>query len=119
MATRVVMRCRAAIRGGVTAALALATACSEIDAIDKGPGYYNGYENVTVTQADTPGHVLPPVGYQCYPRYSTGDGYVYDVYGHYYKEHNGDWSLLRGAPSLVRDQQPEVSHDPRCHEYPP
>ncbi len=113
------MRCRAAIRGGVTTALALATACSEIDAVDKGPGYSNGYGNVTVAQYDPPGHVLPPVGYECYPRYFAGDGYVYDVHGHYYKEHNGEWSVLRSAPSLVRDQRPEVSQDPRCHEYPP
>jgi hypothetical protein len=114
------MRCRAAILlGGVSAALVLATACSEIDAIDKGPGYYNGYESVTVDGTDDNGHVLPPVGYQCYPHYSTGNGYVYDVYGHYYKEHDGEWSLLRSAPSLVRYQTPQVGHDPRCLEYPP
>jgi hypothetical protein len=99
-------------------ALAVATACSTLDAIDKGPGYDDGYGNASVEAADSPGHVLPPVGYQCYPRYAVRDGYVYDVYGHYYKEHNGDWSILRGAPSLVRYQEPEVSNDRRCVGYP-
>ena len=112
------MRCRAAIQGGLSAALALTAACGDLDAIDRGPGYSNGYENVVVGGTETEGHVLPPVGYQCYPHYLVRDGYVYDVHGHYYKEHNGDWSLLRGAPSLVRYQAPEVSHERRCVENP-
>jgi hypothetical protein len=62
--------------------------------------------------------VLPPVGYECYPHYFVGDGYVYDVYGHYYKEHNGDWSILRSAPSLVKYQKPAVSNEPRCVQNP-
>jgi len=107
------MRSRAAIRASLPAALLLTTAC-----IDRGPGYFNGYENVTVDGTSTQAHVLPPVGYECYPHYFVRDGYVYDVYGHYYKEHNGNWSILRGAPSLVRYQEPEVSSDRRCLGYP-
>ena len=97
----------------------MATACSTLDAIDRGPGYFNGYENVGVDGTDTKEHALPPVGYECYPHYFVGDGYVYNVHGHYYKEHNGNWSILRGAPSLVRYQEPEVSYERRCVEYPP
>jgi hypothetical protein len=108
------MRSRAAIRASLPAALLLATAC-----INRGPGYSNGYENVNVDGNNTPAHVLPPVGYECYPHYLVHDGYVYDVNGHYYKEHNGDWSVLRGAPSMVRYQEPEVSNERRCLEYPP
>jgi hypothetical protein len=114
------MRCQVALRVGLSAALALTTACSGIDAIDRGPGYENGYGNTTVDGTDErPGHVLPPVGYQCYPHYFVGDGYVYDVHGYLYKEHDGEWSTLRSAPSLVRYQTPEVSRDPRCSVYPP
>jgi hypothetical protein len=109
------MRCRAAIRGGV-AALAVATACCNIN--NWGPGYSNGYGNVGVDGTDTQMHAPPPVGYECYPHYFVGDGYVYEVQGHYYKEHNGNWSVLRNAPSLVRYQEPEVSHDRRCVGYP-
>ena len=108
------MRPRAAIRESLPAALLLATAC-----IDRGPGYSNGYGNVNVDGTATPAHVLPPVGYECYPHYLVRDGYVYDVNGYYYKEHNGDWSILRGAPSLVRYQAPELSSDRRCLEVPP
>jgi hypothetical protein len=108
------MRSRAAIRVGLPAALLLATAC-----INRGPGYSNGYGNVNVDGTDTQAHVLPPVGYECYPHYLDHDGYVYDVNGHYYKEHNGGWSILRRAPSMVRYQEPEVSNDRRCLEYPP
>jgi|HubBroStandDraft_5_1064220.scaffolds.fasta_scaffold1069977_1 hypothetical protein len=108
------MRCRAAIRASLPAALLLATAC-----IDRGPGYSNGYGNVNVGSTYGQGHALPPVGYECYPHYFARDGYVYDVHGHYYKEHDGNWSILRGAPSLVRYQEPEVSNDPRCLESPP
>jgi hypothetical protein len=97
----------------------MATACSTLDAIDRGPGYFNGYENVGVDGTDTKEHALPPVGYECYPHYFVGDGYVYNVHGHYYKEHNGDWTILRRAPSLVRYQEPEVSNERRCVEYPP
>ena len=106
------MRCRAAIRQSLPAALLLATAC-----IDQGPGYSNGYGNVNVD--DPQAHVLPPVGYECYPHYLGPDGYVYDVHGHYYREHNGNWNILRGAPSLVRYQEAEFSNDRRCFEYPP
>jgi hypothetical protein len=108
------MHSPAALRGALSTALAVATGC-----IDAGPGYSNGYENVTVDGSDTQGHVPPPIGYECYPHYFVRDGYVYDVNGHYYKEHNGHWSILRGAPSLVRHQEPEVSNDRRCFEYPP
>jgi hypothetical protein len=108
------MRCRAAIRAGLPAALLLATAC-----IDRGPGYSNGYENVNVDGTSPQSHVLPPVGYECYPHYFVRDGYVYDVNGHYYKEHDGNWSILRGAPSLVRYQDAEVSNDRRCFESAP
>jgi hypothetical protein len=97
----------------------MATACSTIDAIDRGPGYSNGYGNVGVDSNSDTEHVLPPLGYECYPHYFVGDGYVYDVYGHYYKEHNGDWTILRGAPSLVRYQEPDVSNDRPCLENPP
>jgi hypothetical protein len=108
------MRSRAAIREALPAALILATGC-----INRGPGYANGYENVRVDGTDAQAHVLPPIGSECYPHYLVRDGYVYDVDGHYYKEHNGDWTVLRGPPSLVRYQDPEVSDDPRCLEYPP
>ncbi len=107
------MRSRAAIREGLPAALLLATAC-----INRGPGYSNGYGNVNVGGTASQ-HVLPPVGYECYPHYLIRDGYVYDVNGYYYREHNGDWSILRGAPSMVRYQTPELSGDRRCLEYPP
>ncbi len=105
------MRSRAAIREALPAALLLVAAC-----INRGPGYSSGYGNVNVDGTDTQAHVLPPIGYNCYPHYFGRDGYVYDVHGHYYKEHNGDWSILRGAPSFVRYQEPEVSSDPRCLE---
>ncbi|HTB76438.1 MAG TPA: hypothetical protein VK762_24490 [Polyangiaceae bacterium] len=109
------MRSRAAIRECLPAALLLATAC-----IDRGPGYGNSYGNVNVYGTASEAHVLPPIGYDCYPHYLARDGgYVYDVNGHYYKEHDGDWSVLRDAPSLVRYQTPEVSSDRRCLEYPP
>jgi len=108
------MPSRAAIRASLPAALLLVTAC-----IDRGPGYSNGYGNVNVGSTYDQGHALPPVGYECYPHYFARDGYVYDVHGHYYKEHDGNWSILRGAPSLVRYQEPEVSNDPRCLESPP
>jgi hypothetical protein len=103
------MRARAAIRGALPAAVLLATAC-----IDRGPGYANGYGNENVDGTAAQAHVLPPVGYDCYPHYFVRDGYVYDVNGHYYKEHDGHWIVLRGAPSLVAYQQPEVSNDRRC-----
>ena len=109
------MRCRAAVQRCLSAALALATACDAIQAINRGPGYANGVDTATVDGIDSvEQRVLPPVGYQCYPHYFTGDGYVYDVHGHYYKEHHGDWSALRSAPSLVRYQKPEVSNEPGC-----
>jgi len=111
------MRCRAAIHGGLSAALALATACDTIQAINKGPGYAVGDGTASVDGNDTDEQrVLPPVGYQCYPHYFVGDGYIYDVHGHFYKEHNGDWSTVRSVPSLVRYQMPEVSNEPRCVE---
>lgn len=97
------------IRGGLLAAVLLATAC-----IDRGPGYSSGYGNVNIDGSDGQGHVLPPVGYDCYPHYFVRDGYVYDVNGHYYKEHDGHWNRLLRAPSLVAYQQPEVSNDRRC-----
>jgi len=103
------MRLSAAISGGLSAALVLAPACG-------GAGYSNGYGNVNVDGTENQAPMVPPVGYECYPHYFVGDGYVYDVDGHYYKEHNGDWSMLRSAPSLVRYQQPEVSKDRRCVE---
>jgi hypothetical protein len=110
---------RTAIRPSLTAALALVSACRTVQAIDRGPGGYdNGIENATVDGTDNQGPVLPPVGYDCYPHYFVGDGYVYDVHGQYYKEQKGDWSLLRSAPSLVRYQKPEVSREPRCLENP-
>jgi hypothetical protein len=108
------MQSSATLRGALSTVLALAGGCTSMDT-----GYSNGYGNVTVDGSESQGHVLPPVGYQCYPHYFVRDGYVYDVYGHYYKEHNGHWSMLRSAPSLVRYQEPEVSNDPRCFKYPP
>ena len=109
------MRCRAAIHGGLSAAVALASGCQAVQDINKGPGYANGIDTATVDGTDNiEERVLPPVGYQCYPRYFVGDGYVYDVHGHYYKEHNGDWRILRSVPSLVRYQKPEVSNEPGC-----
>lgn len=105
---------RASLTVALSAALALETACSA------GTGYDNGYGNVTVDGSDTSrvGR-LPPVGYECYPRYRVRDGYVYDVHGHYYKEHNGDWSVVRSAPTEVRYEQPAVSDARHCFEYPP
>jgi hypothetical protein len=108
------MQSRAALRQSLPAALLLAAAC-----INRGPGYSNGYGHVNVEGTDTQAHVLPPVGYECYPHYFGRDGYVYDVHGHYYREHDGDWSILQGTPSVVRYQEPEVSNDRRCLEYPP
>jgi hypothetical protein len=108
------MRPSAAIREALPAALLLATAC-----MNRGPGYSNGYGNVNVDGTGTQAHVLPPVGYGCYPHYLARDGYVYDVNGHYYKEHNGEWSALRSAPSLVRYQEPEFSNDRSCLEPTP
>jgi hypothetical protein len=107
------MRTQAAIRACLPVALLLATAC-----IDRGPGYSNGYGNVNIDGTDGQAHVLPPVGYECYPHYFVRDGYVYDVNGHYYKEHDGHWRILRGAPSLVTYQQPEFSNDRHCFEAP-
>lgn len=108
------MRCEAAIWGGLGGTLALAIACGDVDVIEKGPGYSNGYGNVTVDGTDSQAHVLPPVGYECYPHYFVSDGSVYDVHGHYYKEHDGHWSILRSAPSVVRYQKPKVRSEPPC-----
>jgi hypothetical protein len=108
------MGCGGAIRGGVLAAVVVGCACGGVNDIQKGAGFYNGNENVDVDGTDNEGRVLPPVGYPCYPHYFVGDGYVYDVHGHYYKEHDGDWSVLRSAPSAVKNQVPEVSTDPSC-----
>jgi hypothetical protein len=108
------MQCRGAIRIGTSSAMTLLMACRRIDLIDSGPGYDNGYENATVDGNGSEWHVLPPVGSGCYPRYVAGDGYVYDVHGHYYEEHGGHWRLLRSTPSLVRHQKPEVSNERRC-----
>ena len=73
----------------------LATACRTIQAINNGPGYANGIDTATVGGSDNDEQrVLPPVGY----------------------DHNGDWSVLRSAPSLVRYQKPEVRSEPRCVE---
>jgi hypothetical protein len=103
------------VRDCLPAALALVTACGAFEDINRGPGYENGVDNSTVGGTDSEEQrVLPPVGYDCYPHYFVGDGYVYDVHGHYYKEHNGDWSKLRGPPTRVRYQQPEINKDPRC-----
>jgi hypothetical protein len=109
---------RALFRLARSAALALLTACASA------PGYDSGYGNVTVDGSDTGSHGrLPPIGYWCYPHYRVRDGYVYDVYGHYYKEHNGDWSAMRGAPSAVRSAiryEPPVIGDTRaCLGEPP
>jgi hypothetical protein len=113
------MRSRGPIRCAALAALALATACSTLDAIDRGPGYFNGYGNVTVDGTDTSGRTLPPVGYECYPHYRVKGGYVYDVHGYYYKNQDGSWSILRSAPSEVRYEDPILSGQRRCIEYPP
>jgi hypothetical protein len=102
------MRSRAAIRVVLPAALLL-SAC-----IDAGPGYSNGYEHVNVDGSYAHAEVLPPVGYYCYPHWFERDGYVYNVNGLYYKDHDGNWSIMRGAPSLVRYEEPELSNDPRC-----
>jgi hypothetical protein len=105
---------RASLRVALSAALALETACAG------GTGYSNGYGNVTVDGSDTGGTGrLPPVGYECYPHYRVRDGYVYDVDGHYYKEHNGYWSVVRSYPAEVRYEQPVISDARRCLEYPP
>jgi hypothetical protein len=109
------MRFLAALLGPLSTALALATGCMGINA---GPGYSNGYEHVSVEGSGSQGHALPPVGYECYPHYPVRGGYVYDVNGYYYKEHNGSWTMMQYEPSQVRDQEPEVS-DPRCWKYGP
>jgi hypothetical protein len=107
------MGSRGPIRCAALAALALATACGW------GTGYSNGYGNVTVDGTDTSGRKLPPVGYECYPHYRVKGGYVYDVHGYYYKNHDGSWSILRSAPSEVRYEDPIISGPPSCIEYPP
>ena len=61
----------AAIREALPAALLMVAAC-----ITRGPGYSNGYGNVNVDGTDTQAHVLPPIGYNCYPHDFGRDGYV-------------------------------------------
>ncbi len=103
---------RASLGLGLWAALALAPACVT------GAGYYNGYGNVTVGGSEGNGR-MPPVGYQCYPRYRVRGGYAYDVYGRYYKVHDGNWSAMRGAPAEVRYETPVVTGGQGCGAYPP
>jgi hypothetical protein len=49
----------------------------------------------------------PPVGIETYPRYSFHDGYVYDVGGRYYHQHNGHWAVYRDAPREIAHEHPE------------
>ena len=101
--------------------MALLLAAAPGACLEDGAGYYNGYSNVNVNGTDVEHRKLPPVGYQCYPHYVASDGNVYyDVYGHYFKEHNGDWTEMNGEPSKkVRYEQPVVSTDPQCRELNP
>ena len=69
---------------------------------------------MTVDGSDSESHQLPPVGFQCSPRYPVHDAYVYDVNGHYYQEHDGHWTSLRWAPTEVRYERPEVRGGPGC-----
>lgn len=50
-----------------------------------------------------------PVGIETYPRYAFRDGYVYDVNGRFYHQHNGRWVTYRTAP-------PEVARARAEHE---
>jgi hypothetical protein len=43
----------------------------------------------------------PPPGIDAYPRYSFRDGYVYDVNGRYYHQHEGRWVAFRHEPPEV------------------
>jgi hypothetical protein len=95
------------LQRGALASVALTVACAT-------NSYSNGLGSTTVDGSDAESHKLPPVGAQCYPRYRVHDGYVYDVYGHYYKEHNGEWSVLRSAPHEIRHERPEVSGQSGC-----
>jgi hypothetical protein len=100
------------MRNVTMALVALATACTS-------SGYSSGYDNVTVDGTQSQEHQLPPVGYECYPRYRTRDGYVYNVNGVYYHERNGNWSILRSTPKQVRYEEPVISNERRCLGYPP
>jgi hypothetical protein len=110
---------RASIRRALPAALLLAAACVKFD--EGGSGYDNGIDNANVNGTDVQHSKLPPVGYACYPHYRAPDGSVYyDVFGHYLKEHDGNWTAVHGEPpKKVRYEQPEVSTDPRCQKLSP
>lgn len=49
----------------------------------------------------------PPIGIETYPRYAFHDGYVYDVRGRYYHQHNGHWAVYREAPREITHEHPE------------
>ena len=53
----------------------------------------------------------PPPGIEYYPRYTFHDGYVYDVDGRYYHQHNGRWAVYHSAPAEIRGRHPEVRYD--------
>ena len=75
------------------AAVASTIACSGYTEID-------GYQARYVQQ--------PPPGVEYFPRYPFHDGYVYDVQGRYYHDHNGRWAVYRTAPGEIRNQHPGV-----------
>jgi hypothetical protein len=81
----------------VTAALfAFATTASAV-VVSACAGYatVDGYDAEYV---DT-----PPANVAVYPQYTFADGYVYDVHGRYYHQHNGRWVAYRSAPrGMVR-----------------
>jgi hypothetical protein len=78
-------------------AVALAAGCAGYASVD-------GYDAAYIDN--------PPAGIEYYPRYAFHDGYVYDVRGHYYHQHDGRWVVYRNAPVEIAHAHPVV-HDDR------
>jgi hypothetical protein len=84
--TRFEMTRRAARLACIVASVALSAACVGYATVD-------GWDAAYVS--------APPPGIYGYPRYPFHDGYVYDVGGHYYHQHNGRWVAYRSRPPGV------------------
>lgn len=74
---------RALCLTGAVAGLAFCAGCAGYATVD-------GYDATYVAAA--------PPGIYAYPRYPFHDGYVYNVHGRYYHQHNGRWVAYRHAP---------------------
>jgi hypothetical protein len=79
----------------VTAALLAATSSAILVSACAGYATVDGYDAEYVDNA--------PANVEVYPQYRFADGYVYDVHGRYYHQHEGRWVAYRSAPrGMVR-----------------